>query len=353
MPGQNDTNQIRVTLYIPGTNRITKPIVGGRFSFDDIPEGSYQIIIDPTLGDYVVVILDTVISSGQELDLDTILINLYEPDTIEINTTSITGIWGPNKIYKINNDLEVPQGGILSILPGSEILIMGDYELENKGTLFVSGDSSNFITFDYGYTNGLWKGIVCSGDSSNFSYTIIQNSMCGIDFNSSDYEKHVSNSVIRRCNIGLLVHNSLSDVFLINNIFHNLNENPSGVNVAIDLSTADRNFTCTMRNNIITNNYTAIRRCFYTNNNADVTLIIENNCICNNSENDFVYRDWDQVQGSDETPYEPISIGMVNQDPKFIDLSDGSEDYYFQDDSPCLGTGINGTDMGIYSQYEQ
>ena len=72
MPGQNDTNQVRVTLYIPGTGRITKPVIGGKFSFSDVPEGKYQIIIDPTLNDYSVKIIDIIILSGDTLNLDTV-----------------------------------------------------------------------------------------------------------------------------------------------------------------------------------------------------------------------------------------------------------------------------------------
>ena len=52
MPGQNDTNQVRVTIYMPGTQQITKPVIGGKFVFGSVPEGTYQMIIDPTLDDY-------------------------------------------------------------------------------------------------------------------------------------------------------------------------------------------------------------------------------------------------------------------------------------------------------------
>ena len=76
MPGQNDTNQIRVTLYIPGTRRITKPSIGGAFMFDLVPAGSYHLIIDPTLNTYDVKVLDIHLNPGQHLDLDTLLLNM-------------------------------------------------------------------------------------------------------------------------------------------------------------------------------------------------------------------------------------------------------------------------------------
>ena len=57
MPGLDSINQIRVTMYIPGTNFITKPNIGGIFSFENLPQGTYRIIFDPTNTDYFVKIL--------------------------------------------------------------------------------------------------------------------------------------------------------------------------------------------------------------------------------------------------------------------------------------------------------
>jgi hypothetical protein len=74
MPGQSDTNQVRVTIYMPGTRRITKPVIGGRFSFDDVPAGHYQMIFDPTLNLYHLKILDVNVSPGQIRDLDTVFL---------------------------------------------------------------------------------------------------------------------------------------------------------------------------------------------------------------------------------------------------------------------------------------
>ncbi len=70
--GQSDTNQVRVTLYMPGTQHITFPAIGGAFSFAQMAPGSYQLVIVPTLSDYFVKVLDLSLSAGQMLDLDTI-----------------------------------------------------------------------------------------------------------------------------------------------------------------------------------------------------------------------------------------------------------------------------------------
>lgn len=72
--GQSDTNQVRVTLYMPGTRQITRPTIGGGFSFGAVPAGRYLLIIDPTFGDYDAVILDIAVVARDTLDLDTIML---------------------------------------------------------------------------------------------------------------------------------------------------------------------------------------------------------------------------------------------------------------------------------------
>jgi hypothetical protein len=98
MPGQSDTNQVRVTLYIPGTGRITKPVIGGAFTFEGVPEGRYEIIIDPTLNDYNVRIIDVILLAGETLDLGTVELSVYQPNTVPDAPTSVTGVAGISKV---------------------------------------------------------------------------------------------------------------------------------------------------------------------------------------------------------------------------------------------------------------
>ncbi len=74
MLGQNDTNQVRVTIYIPGTRFLTKPIIGGHFSFTKVPKGIYQVIFDPTLSNYSVKIMNIKVDDGHPTNLDTVLL---------------------------------------------------------------------------------------------------------------------------------------------------------------------------------------------------------------------------------------------------------------------------------------
>lgn len=74
MPGQDSINQIRVIMYMPGTNFMTKPSIGGAFSFIYVPQGTYQLIFDPTYNTYDVKILTVKVTSGAATNLDTVLL---------------------------------------------------------------------------------------------------------------------------------------------------------------------------------------------------------------------------------------------------------------------------------------
>lgn len=96
--GQNDTNQVRVTIFAPGTKLITKPVIGGYFSFTKVPKGNYQLIVDPTLNSYHVKVLNVSVAPGKITDLDTVFlygdsitgmprVNVGSDTTVSINDT--------------------------------------------------------------------------------------------------------------------------------------------------------------------------------------------------------------------------------------------------------------------------
>jgi|WetSurMetagenome_2_1015567.scaffolds.fasta_scaffold190011_1 hypothetical protein len=88
LKSENDTDQVRVTLYIPGTKWITKPGIGGSFNFDALPQGTYQLIVAPDLDNYKVKVLDISISAGKTLNLDTIMLESNAVSDIIYRDTS-------------------------------------------------------------------------------------------------------------------------------------------------------------------------------------------------------------------------------------------------------------------------
>lgn len=98
MPFQDSANQARVTIYAPGTSFYAKPDIGGAFSFDNVPEGTYRLIFDPTLDEYYLKVITVTVTAGQTTNLDTVILygtgitgmpvaNAGNDTTVSINDT--------------------------------------------------------------------------------------------------------------------------------------------------------------------------------------------------------------------------------------------------------------------------
>jgi hypothetical protein len=74
LAGLNPDNQIRATLYIPGTGLSTRPSIGGTFTFDKVPQGKYILVIEPTDIDFPVTVQSVKVAAGNQTNLDTIII---------------------------------------------------------------------------------------------------------------------------------------------------------------------------------------------------------------------------------------------------------------------------------------
>jgi hypothetical protein len=323
MPGQNDTNQVRVSIYMPGTGRITKPLIGGQFSFDFVPAGRYQIIFDPTLNTYNVKVMDVDVAAGECKNLDTVQLAKFEPDTIEIPQTSVTGIWGPGKVYVVLSMASVPAGQTLTILPGTTLKICN--YLINDGKLFIQGKKDSLVTIEYGYVSGrggeLQNGAVSGpNDTSLFvNWAIIKNMSLGLGtwgggtylsncafvnceraFEAGDSMVRITNCIFRK-NDYSLVHNPANALLSIfNGIFID--------NAAI------------MSDQVIDPNVAFDHCLFY--NNATMPIDTQK----------FTY--------------------SLYTDPLFVSLDTLNPDFHLQPGSPCIKAGIDSTDIGLYSTYK-
>lgn len=337
MTGQNDTNQVRVTLYMPGTRRITKPNIGGRFNFDYMPEGSYQMIIDPTLNEYSVKVMNLSVSAGGTLNLDTVYLERYVPDTIDVINNIVNGIWGPNKTYRITVYAVIPQSETLTILPNTNI-VMVNGTFENKGNLIAVGEEDKPIIF-----SSVGNIISTSFISSSFvcRYCVFENVPVYLYLNRGQ-KINISNCVIKSFSeYGVFINGDSSSMIIdtltfYNNIFYN------GSGYAIHISA---NNVFLLRNNIFYNiPYVFwVRRALNGNN---PNIITDYNC----------YFQIKNAISDTTTTTDLISINAnqhdVLSDPGFLSIISGAEDYHLQLNSPCKGTGINGTDMGVYSTYQ-
>ncbi|OGJ92281.1 MAG: hypothetical protein A2268_06005 [Candidatus Raymondbacteria bacterium RifOxyA12_full_50_37] len=341
MPGQSDTNQVRVNIYVPGTRRITLPNIGGRFTFDLMPAGRYQIIINPTLPTYNVKILDTTLNAGETLDLDTIFIKVYEPDTIDILTTVVWGTWGPNKNYRIYTDIEVPLGKELTILPGTKVIFAQFYNIIVNGSLTCKGEDSNFIVFKHEFPQDTWNTFGITADTITLEYCVFENSKWGLSL-------HANRATIRKCifRYGNRLIDGISGIkdslLFYNNIIHNMTMDVNG-NHNFQIFTRPPAY-CIFANNVFLNNSVGMTGYWIS------SVLFRNNCFFNCQEP--LMRCPDSTSSA-EVQYSLDSASMtLYENPLFVNDSTGNEDYHLQFNSPCMSTGMNGTDMGIYSTYE-
>ncbi len=354
MPGQNDTNQVRVTLYFVGTRRITKPAIGGAFAFDQVPAGNYQLIIDPTLNSYNVRILNIHLDPGQQLDLDTLLLGVYEPDTITINQTSVSGTWGPGKVYNINSSITVPKGATLTICPGTTLRFLGMISITACGPIFAVGNSDSLIRFSSAAgANSPWNGIrvVDQYDSLLLSYCIVEHAFFGLSNSWSPSKTEIRNCVFRYCGNAFVAETFTNEGYTFHNtVFHN-----NGTNAGYYAQTFGGIYAMgpsNQRNEAWFN----IVDCIFADNRMafmyvgdSMTVHTRNTCYYQNGI------DFAQVHFPDTTistfTNNVDDSASTRLDPLFISLEAGKEDYHLQAGSPCRGAGTNGTDIGLYGTH--
>lgn len=332
MEGIGDTGQISMIIRIPGTRRITLPVVGGRFMFDYMPEGDYQMNFVPITSGYSVKIIDLHVTAGQILDLDTILFSIYSSDTVDITTPSVYGVWGPNKTYRIHTNLQISEGLNLTILPNTKVLFMGGFYIAADGNLFAFGSPDSMIEFSTGLpvkTRTSWEAIykwtqnVATNDTILLKYCIMENSRKGIVIGNGNPNATaiIRNSIFRDCETVLDL-SLLNQAVVANNIFKNISH-------AVYSQSGTSNFL----NNIFIN----IGLVFQANSSQiDVRY------------NDFFNTDTIAIGFSDHTAWNLQSQTNLSNDPGFV----STQDYHLLDYSPCKGTGFKGTDMGIYDTLE-
>ena len=330
MSGQNDTNQVRVSIYMPGTRRITKPLIGGQFSFDNVPAGRYQIIFDPTLNTYNVKVLDVDLAAGECKNLDTVALIKYEPDIIEIAQASVAGTWGPGKVYKVLSRVMIPRGQTLTILPGTTIKLYEDFL--NYGKLLIQGNKDSLITIEYGYTTGRSMYELVNSPLSGLNDTslvlrwaVIKNMFTGLRLDGGgDY---ISNCAFVNCERALFWWGAGESV---------------------------TNSSLTISNCVFWKNSLALDNYYNNTDSASIinSIFIDNDtCISiyNVGGNTFNHC---LFYGNRVTLKDTLITNSVFADPLFVSLDSLHPDFHLQPGSPCIKAGIDSTDIGLYSTYE-
>jgi hypothetical protein len=341
MPTENSLNQVRVTLYIPGTRQITKPSPGGAFNFPGLPEGRYQIVFDPTLDAYDVKILEVEVRAGDTLDLDTVRLQIHRSDTVRVNSGPVSGTWGPGKTYILQGASYIPEGSTLNILPGTQIVLAEYRTFLVEGGLFALGTPESLITFRAGNGAG-WQGLDLGTRAfGTISRTVIEGAATyGISLASTKMK--IRNSVFRYSEVGLYIAVGAADsVLLVNNVFHDIEDRA----VVVYRGRSD------FRNNIFLRNLIAFNRYYCQTSSPPAVLsetTVHSSLFYQNGRDFTVQNCQSPGYGND---FFLFPTDSVNADPQFNSLVKGNEDYHLKPGSAARGSGVNGTDMGIYSAY--
>lgn len=119
-------------------------------------------------------------------------LNLGERTILALGNTNISGnvsgIW--NGLYTISGNITVPTGDSLTILAGSQIRFLGNYNLYVYGYLNVAGEENDSVMFTSApanqiFANGQWQGIDfynSANDQSMIQYAIIRYAVDGVYF---------------------------------------------------------------------------------------------------------------------------------------------------------------------------
>jgi parallel beta-helix repeat protein len=116
---------------------------------------------------------------------------------------NVSGVW--TGIYTISGDIIVPNGDSLTIMPGSEIRFLGNYNVLVYGYLHVAGvegDSVLFTSAPYNqiFATAQWQGIDfydAADDSSKIEYAIVRYAVDGIY--CEEAQPLISNCKIHHC----------------------------------------------------------------------------------------------------------------------------------------------------------
>jgi hypothetical protein len=346
MADQSETNQVRVTVFLPGTERLTKPSVGGAFSIDRVPAGRYRILFDPTLDAYDARILDTIVLPGQVLDLDTVLLEKTLPDTIDIPAGDVSGTWSSKRPYRVLGNIRVPSGQVLRMLPGTRVLMMDQARISVNGKLIIRGTADSVVTLSSGSILGL-----AGGTQDTISYAVFRNGFGGIY--ASNAAPYITHSLFIGTARGVvLVPESTGEWVVANNVFYGV---PNPV-VIEDGHTGYPPSVGRFLNNIVVGGTSVFKReyCPPMTGVRPTSLTVDRNLFGGTIADEVVDN---YCAGSGSSAYTPIAVTNIlrmsraQADSQFVSVVPGNENFHLKSGAAARGAGINGTDLGIYSTY--
>lgn len=280
---------------------------------------------------------------------------------------TVQGLWKPEYgVYQITGDIELPETGTLTIMPGTHIQFADNTKFTVNGVITAEGSESAPIIFD---SDSQWKGIVIDNVSEVNSFKFCHFSKANssaIKLNSSTASVQSSfftdnHSSSAPAAMDLTANSSVS--FMKNYVANNNSTLNSG---AIQVSGS----TLTMKNNIIVNNTgknsgslmvknnstcVAINNVIVNNNNTNTpggqilntssNVTIENSIIrgssilfTSNGTNQFNYCNVSGgMEGTSNIDADPLFVNPTNEEGYLV--TSNPYGWSLLNDSPCIDSG--------------
>lgn len=348
-----------VLILVIGSNIVGWPDDStGNFSINQLAPGSYKIRFLAMGSNYPILDTNFLVTGGKITDVGSVsLANSLGSDTIIVRDSLINGVWGPNKTYKIMNNVLISPGERLEIREGTHIVFMGNYDFTTNGNCIAKGTIDNPIIFTYGfnYTGQGWHWIgsfnMASTDSLVFNYCVFEHGFSIVhstnDVIAQSYFE-MKNCIMQHMIYGVMLWAESTDssqseannqIVIEHSIFNDIGYSHS---YWIPLPTI-----------FISGNDTSMYAFWQCNHPAPK---IKNNIFYNiqwaSSSNPeipdvcfFSDNCYYGITGQTIDPDDPVRKTGIFSDPKFVDVN--NKDYHLAPDSPCRSAGTDGKDMGL------
>ena len=284
--------------------------------------------------------------------------------SIEVNTT-----WTEGLPYIISGTATVKNGISLTLMPGTRLYFHKDARLNVEGSLIVNGLLDRPIIFSgdrleriYSSEPGQWNGILIQKTGSAIiKHARIMNAIVGITSDSLSTNTSpkllISNSIIKNMQVAAYIGHH-SELIAFNNLLYNCGNyliyGIGGGNFNLKQNTfVGFNSNFARKTAAVTlSDYISGRS--YNNLNLNLT----NNIIWGSLENELDIQNksiavvsstiYNNLIKSSQRNY-ASSGNLLNDDPKFI--SEGTENFQLQDNSPLLKRGYDLRSDAFYGNY--
>jgi len=181
--GETDFSGINIQFIpfsITAKDSSTVTDVNGEFSIK-LPGGIYQILYSKDGFQSVYYNKGTKVALSENESLNPVFLNT---GSVVYFSGDVSGTCSPDSLYIVTDDIILPVGKTLTILPGTKIKFDSSYKFTIEGKLLAIGSDSNRITFTSNLSipkKGDWGGLIVKNSNTIIDNCIIEYCKTGIN----------------------------------------------------------------------------------------------------------------------------------------------------------------------------